>query len=182
MKILKPSLFIASIIACNYAVAFAELDLTDPEFMDIADTYPAYKSLKSLSFKFTNDLEGLKNSSVLGFKTINSEVYDVIYQTRIGFNMDGQQRIYIHLDRRCSESNGFVDELILPTNFRNVTYNRYCDGNQYYLTPKSMAGLNYLVSELKKEESIIIEGNDIKLLFNAIGFTASWNGFGGDAL
>ena len=153
------------------------LDLTDPQFIEIADMYPSYQVLTSVNF---NDTEN--NSTLVGFQTNkNSGEWDSIFSARIGSSSSGEQRIYINLAKTCSD-NTLTETTTVKTNGRNVRYTRYCDGENIYLTPLSKAGDNFLINEFKRKENVRFEFSDIVILFDATGFTKAWNDFGGNAL
>ncbi|HDM8135543.1 TPA: hypothetical protein P0E15_005162, partial [Vibrio harveyi] len=153
------------------------IDLTDPEFLNLADKYPSYEALRVVNFADTNG-----ERSLIGFKIDkNSENWDSIFSAEIGSNKDGKQKLYIYLAKRCSDDQ-MLEKTTIKTNGQNVRYHRFCDGNNIYITPLSKAGDNYLINEFKKKNSVSLEFSDIAITFDATGFTKGWNSYGGDAL
>ncbi|CAM3718968.1 hypothetical protein [Pseudoalteromonas maricaloris] len=153
-------------------------DLTDPSNLDIANTYPNYQLLQILSFEDTGN-----GQSIIGFKTEKSnENWGPVFAASIALSKNGNQRIYIYTARTCNNTQKRYEDIILKTNEKNVRYSKYCDGSIEYLTPRTTAGDNFLESEFKKKNVVVIEFSDIKLVFDARGFTKAWNSKGGDAL
>ncbi|WP_105264922.1 hypothetical protein [Pseudoalteromonas sp. T1lg76] len=171
-KLLLPLMFISF-----QSLATNTLDLTDPKNIEIADMYPSYELLRTVSFEATG------KAALLGFKIDKtSDDWDAIFEARISANMDGEQKIYITLDLPCSDQEEILDPSTIKTNGQNVRYYRFCNGSHVYMTPISKAGDNFLVDEFKKKDFVKFEFSDITVLFDAAGFTKQWNNFGGDAL
>jgi hypothetical protein len=153
-------------------------DLTDPSNLDMANIYPDYQLLRILNFEDTDN-----GKSMIGFKTKKSdENWEPIFVVSIDHSKNGNQRIYITTAKSCNDIKESYEDIILKTNEQNVRYSKYCDGNFEYLTPRTEAGDNFLESEFKKKNIVVIEFSDIKLFFDATGFTKAWNSQGGDAL
>ncbi|HCK0617622.1 hypothetical protein CGI93_22320 [Vibrio parahaemolyticus] len=176
MKKLK-LLLTLSLISFQSIAGFT-MDLTDPQYLNVADMYPSYEMLRSLNF---NDNDG--KMSLFGFKTDkNSDSWDTIFAATISSNRDGKQKIYITLASTCDNTEEVLEKTTIKTNGQNVRYHRFCDGTHIYMTPISKAGDNFLVNEFKKKDSVKFEFSDIVVLFDATGFTKGWNNYGGDAL
>lgn len=172
-KILLTLLLISSQSFAGYTV-----DLTDPKYLDIADIYPSYELMRSLSFEDNNG-----EMALFGFKTDKaSDNWDTIFAATIGSNMDGKQKLYITLALGCTDKEQKLDGTTIKTNGQNVRYHRFCDGKYIYMTPASKAGDNFLVGEFKKKNYVKFEFSDFLVIFDATGFTKGWNKFGGDAL
>ncbi|ENM5772340.1 hypothetical protein P3491_36975 [Vibrio parahaemolyticus] len=173
---MKKLLFLLALFTFKGHAAFT-LDLTDPKNLEVADMYPSYELLRSLSFEDTGD------SAMFGFKLDkSSEIWDTIFVASISANMDGKQKVYIYLALKCSDKDEKFEQSTHKTNGQNVRYYRFCDGNNVYMTPVSKAGDNYLVNEFKKKDNVSFEFPDIRVIFDAAGFTKRWNSYGGDAL
>jgi hypothetical protein len=153
-------------------------DLTDPKNLSLADNYPSFEVLRSRNFNDTRD-----NSSLFGFKTDkDSGLWDTIFSAEIAASKNGTQRIYIITAVTCSNKKQEYGLSTIKTNGRNVRYRRYCDGSNIYITPLSKAGDAYLLNEFKKKNSVEFEFINIRVFFDATGFTKAWINFGGDAL
>lgn len=158
--------------------ASVTLDLTDPKNLEIADMYPTYELLRIMSFADTSN-----GSALLGFKSDKaSDNWDTIFEARISSSKSGQQRIYVTTAKPCAERETNYENVTVKTNEQNVRYSKYCGGSHIYLTPLSKAGNNFLVEQFKKKNSVAFEFSDIRVVFDAKGFTKAWNNFGGDAL
>jgi hypothetical protein len=164
--------------------SFAEftLDLTDPEYLDIADIYPSYEMLNVVNFEDT------KGTPANGFAFFalkinkDNEDWDVLFSAEISNSKGGDQIIYITLPRTCSDNKERYAPVTIKTNGQNVKYIKYCSGSAEYITPLSKAGHNFLVNEFKKKNNVIFDFSDVRVLFDATGFTKAWRNAGGDAL
>jgi len=167
----------------NQSKGGAVFDLTNPDHLKLADMYPNYKEMRVASFDDTKGIKELGdgNRSIVGLKPNNSDDWE-IFQATLSTDTTGKRRVYIHSTNPCKNEDEDGKTVTLKTNEQNVRYVRYCDGNFYYFSPISTAGLNFLVSEFKKKEAVKVEFSDIHIIFIATGFTKSWNNFGGDAL
>jgi hypothetical protein len=174
---MKIIFFILSLLPLPSFASFT-LDLTDPKNLEIADIYPSYEVLTSVSFEDTKT-----NASYVAFKTNkDSEEWDVIFSANISNSQDGKQKLYIFLNVSCSDKDKSYDPITIKTNGQNVKYRKYCNGDDVYITPLSKAGDNFLVNEFKKKDNVVFEFSYIKVLFDATGFTKAWNNSGGDTL
>jgi hypothetical protein len=174
---MKTSLILLMLVApaCFSSVT---LDLTKPENLDIADIYPSFQMLRSLSFEDTKD-----NVAYFGFKTKkDNEDWDTIFSAKISSNTSGEQSIYIVLSKGCTSSDEAYERIIIRTNEQNVRYDKFCNGTNIYITPASKAGDNFLIGEFKKKDAVSFDFSDISIVFEAAGFTESWSNYGGDAL
>jgi len=178
---MKIILFMLSFLSFPSFAGFT-LDLTDPKNLEIADIYPSYEVLGSISFEDTKGTQ-LKGHSLLSFKrTKDNEKWDSVFSAGISSSKGGKQRIYVSLAANCTDKDKSYDPITIKTNEKNVRYNKYCDGSNEYIAPLSKAGDNFLVNEFKKKDSVIFEFSDIRVFFDATGFTKAWNNAGGDAL
>ncbi|WP_139459368.1 hypothetical protein [Aeromonas veronii] len=62
---------------------------------------------------------------------------------------------------------------------------KFSDADKYYLqlTPSTVAGKKYVVSEFKNSaKHVYFEYNEIYVTISAKGFSAAWNNAGGNAL
>lgn len=164
--------------------SFATLtfDLTNPKYLEIADMYPSYELLRTINFEDTkgSDFEGYSFFSFKNKK--DSEDWDTIFTANIAESKGGEQKIYITLAIACSDKDKGYEPITIKTNGQNVKYNKFCNGSNTYITTLSKAGHNFLVNEFKKKDSVLFEFSDIKVIFDATGFTKAWNNAGGDAL
>lgn len=164
--------------------SFAEFtfDLTDPKNLEVADIYPHYEILKSINFEDTKGSR-FEGYSFFSLKTNkDNENWDSIFSASISSSKDGGQRVYITLAVKCSDKEKNYEPITIKTNGQNVRYRKFCDGSHEYITPISTAGHNFLVNEFKKKDNVLFEFSDIKVLFDATGFTKAWSNAGGDAL
>jgi len=174
---MKIIFFILSLFSFPGFASFT-LDLTDPKNLEIADIYPAYEVLRSISFK---DTKG--SYAFFAFKTKKDiEDFDVIFSAHISNSQSGKQKIYITLNVKCADKDKSYESITIKTNGQNVKYNKFCDGSSVYITPLSKAGDNFLVNEFRKKDDVLFKFSDIRVLFDATGFTKVWNQAGGDAL
>ncbi|WP_297892744.1 hypothetical protein [Shewanella sp.] len=175
MRKFIPVLYLAS-LPCY---AGFTLDLTDPENLTIADLYPSYEAIRTLSFSDTG-----KNMSLVGFKLKKeSDEWNPIFSATIGSTIKGKQTLYISLDIECSGDKEILEASVIKTNDQNVKYSRYCGPDKkVYMTPTSAAGENFLINEFKKKDMVKFEFSDITIFFDAEGFSKSWSSYGGDAL
>ncbi|EHA1075519.1 hypothetical protein V3H39_22270 [Vibrio parahaemolyticus] len=174
---MKKVALLLALFSFNTSASFT-LDLTDPKNLEIADMYPSYELLRSISFADTSS-----GSALFGFKSDKaSDNWDTIFEARISTSKSGQQRIYVTTAVPCTERETNYENVTIKTNEQNVRYSKYCDGSRIYLTPLSKAGDNFLVEQFKKKNSVAFEFSDIRVVFDAKGFTKAWNSFGGDAL
>jgi len=154
------------------------IDLTDPRYIEIADMYPFYEELTSMSFSDTGN--GL---SILAFKSEkNTKEWDVIFSAKIANSKEGLQKIYITLSTICTDKEIIYDSMTIKTNGQNVRFSKFCNGKNFYITPLSRAGDNFLVNEFKKKDNVLFEFDDLNIIFDATGFTKAWDEAGGDAL
>ncbi|EGQ9303616.1 hypothetical protein WD376_004201 [Vibrio vulnificus] len=175
---MKKAALLLALFSFQSSASFT-LDLTDPKNLEIADIYPAYELVRSISFADNSN----GKSALFGLKSDkNSDNWDTIFEARISSSQSGQQRIYVTTAVTCSDREAIYDSATIKTNGQNVRYNKYCDGNWIYLTPLSKAGDNFLVDQFKKKNHVAFEFLDIRVVFDAEGFTKSWNSYGGDAL
>ncbi|MFH4804556.1 hypothetical protein WMQ58_22910 [Vibrio diabolicus] len=174
---MKKTALLLALFSFSTSASFT-LDLTDPKNLAIADMYPSYEMLRSISFADTGT-----GSSLFGFKSDKaSDNWDTIFEARISTSKSGQQRIYVTLAVPCTDRDTSYENITIKTNDQNVRYNKFCDGSHIYLTPLSKAGDNFLVDQFKKKNSVAFEFSDIRVVFDADGFTKAWNSYGGDAL
>ncbi|HCG5919395.1 TPA: hypothetical protein NJ048_004579 [Vibrio parahaemolyticus] len=174
---MKKTALLLALFSFSTSASFT-LDLTDPKNLAIADMYPSYEMLRSISFADTGT-----GSSLFGFKSDRaSDNWDTIFEARISTSKSGQQRIYVTLAVPCTDRETSYENVTIKTNDQNVRYNKFCDGSRIYLTPLSKAGDNFLVDQFKKKNSVAFEFSDIRVVFDADGFTKAWNNYGGDAL
>ncbi|MEH0673140.1 hypothetical protein [Vibrio owensii] len=174
---MKKTALLLALFSFNTSASFT-LDLTEPKNIEIADMYPYYELLRSISFADSN-----RDSALFGLKSDKtSDNWDTIFEARIGTSKSGQQRIYVTTAVTCKDREASYDNVTIKTNEQNVRYSKYCDGSYIYLTPLSKAGDNFLVDQFKKKNSVAFEFSDIRVVFDATGFTKVWNSFGGDAL
>ena len=173
----KVAFFLLFIITAPSYAGFT-MDLTDPEFLEVADEYPLYEVLTSTSFN-----DGNVNTSTFSLKSDkDNKNADEYFVAEINSSSEGEQRIYIQLSLPCSDEDEVLEDSIVKTNDRNVRFERYCDGENVYMTPLSKAGDNYVLAEFKEKNIVVFEFSDITVFFDAEGFTSAWNSFGGDAL
>ena len=173
---MKKILYLLSLVSLHCNAAFT-IDLTEPKYLNLADSYSLYEVLRVVNFSDTGD-----GTSLIGFKTDkNNEDWDSIFSTRISSNKNGKQNLYILLASTCNDKD-MQEKTSIKTNGQNVRYLRFCDGQHIYLTPLSKAGDNFLVDQFKKKNSVKFEFSDITLFFDATGFTKAWNSYGGDAI
>jgi hypothetical protein len=173
---MKKFLFLLSLISLNSHAAFTA-DLTDPKYLNLADTFPSYELLRVVNFSDTQS-----GRSLVAFKVDkNNENWDSIFSAAISSSNNGKQKLYITLAKTCNDKD-MKEETVVKTNGQNVRYHWFCNGSNIYLTPYSKAGDNFLVDQFKKKNSVKFEFSDISLTFDATGFTKAWNSYGGDAL
>lgn len=183
MNVLKLASFLCIGLLSYNSNAVTVIDLTDPTNLEVADQYPSFKEIKIVSFEDSTGIEELDNgnSSIFGLKPNDSDDWR-IFKASIAASKEGKQRIYIYTAKTCKDEDEDITTIVIKTNKQNVKYNSYCNGNVYYISPISKAGLNFLISEFKKKENVIFEFSDITVLFDATGFTKKWGKFGGDAI
>ncbi len=99
MKIMA---FILSLLSFP-CFAYLELDLTDPENLEIADGYPLYEVLQLVSFEDTIGSEA-SGHSFFALKTKkNNKNWDVVFAASISVSKGGVQKVYIKLNSKCFE-------------------------------------------------------------------------------
>ncbi|CAK3099509.1 conserved exported hypothetical protein [Vibrio crassostreae] len=182
MKKYTTLVFLAFLILPFKSFAFANLDLTDPKNIEIADMYPSYEYLRIINFEDSAGNSTLANSTVSAFEANKGSGVWEVFSAAIGESKTGKQRIYITLAKTCDDTKEQFAAITLKTNDQNVRYNKFCDGRNIYLTPMSKAGDNFLVNQFKKKNSVSFVFSDIHIVFDATGFTKAWNNYGGDAI
>ncbi|EKB22251.1 MAG: hypothetical protein ACRCYF_12045 [Shewanella sp.] len=112
---------------------------------------------------------------------------------RIAHGNDGGQYIYIEHafmeDYNACEPQKINNESVAKFNGKAVRVFVWCkkfsDADKYYLqlTPSTVAGKKYVVSEFKNSaKHVYFEYNEIYVTISAKGFSAAWNNAGGNAL
>lgn len=143
----------------------------------------------------TNWKDGVAYSSHTESITgIDLEIWGV--ESKINHSKDNQQRLYFtpFLIRNgapvatCNAKKiDDVENFVWKFGKQNIAMLRHCNLNSgvyvYSYTPASNQGANYIVSLLKQaKSSISVSDSDFTITLKSVGFTKSWNNFGGNAL
>ncbi len=163
------------------SLAVVDLDLRDPENIDIADIYIAHNFIRIVSFA---DTQGDKNSgrSFFGLSKDGGENFEDVFVASILFNKSGERNIYITTNIKCEGDGADLDDTVVKTAGQNVRYLQFCNGETIYITPRSEAGKNFLLKKFKELNNVAFEFSHLNVLFDATGFTKAWENIGGDAL
>ncbi len=174
MKKITSICLLATLIFSNSCIAAKTIDLTNPDNLELSNLYPDHDTLETINF---NDTEGKFSRFLL--KNNQNPDSNLSIKAHIGSGTSGEQRIYLLTNKACYNSEK-VENKTIKTNDKNVIYNVYCHNGQQYFTPKSTAGLNYVINEFKRKKYVFF--SVFIAYIDATGFTKAWNNYGGNAL
>ncbi|MGM0694154.1 MAG: hypothetical protein ACQEUN_12240 [Pseudomonadota bacterium] len=115
------------------------------------------------------------------------------YDAEIAFSVNGGKNLYLQerkFNGRVCEPSQHNGNDISFWHFDNqpVSMFVFCEeidenSSVYYATPKSDAGVEYVVGAFSRAPSVVnVKIGDRSVPFSAVGFTKAWRGAGGDAL
>ncbi|MBY5981269.1 hypothetical protein [Ferrimonas balearica] len=156
------------------------IDLTLSENIDIAQMYPEFSKVRVLNFADNIGNDSLRNGTYFALEREDGSME--IFSARISLSKASKQMLYIEVAKECSNSNEEGTPAVLKVNEQNVSFTRFCSGENYYYAPKTTAGSNFLVEQFRKSDTVAVNAYGFRMFFDATGFIASWDSFGGDAL
>lgn len=138
--------------------------------------------------------------SIGSYSNQEGKISSLTLVAKISLSKDNKQRIYFNVADAydgvtmdsCHKSeftfleNNYIKKGVWKIDGRNVEMLLHCDGTDsstLYATPANEQGAQYTVERFKKSrKTVLISDGHFEVKMSAMGFTKTWNSFGGDAL